>query len=160
MCLLNYGLISKWDTLSYFAQEDGVWLEEVRMPRSQSGFTLTELIVIIVVIGILAGVAITRYRDLTRNVTDGTAKAVLGALRGQNALMFCQRVVRGTTATYTMRDIANNMGGLKGFSWTAAATRFTMTVARNTYTFTLTPTPRAPTTLGSITAGSGTFSRW
>jgi MSHA pilin protein MshA len=83
----------------------------VRIPRNQNGFTLIELIVIIVIIGILAGVAITRYRDLTRNVTDGTAKGVLGALRAQNALMFSQRVVRGTTATYTMRDIATNMVG-------------------------------------------------
>lgn len=52
------------------------------------------------------------------------------------------------------------MGGLKGIRWTATATRFTMTVAGNVYTFTLTPTPRAPTTFGSITAGTGTFRTW
>ena len=121
---------------------------------------MIELIVIVVIIGILAGVAVSKYINLTRNAADGTAKGMLGALREQNALIFCQRIVRGTTASYTMRDIANNLAQLKGISWTAAATRFTMTVRGNTYTFTLTPTPRAPTTYGSITAGTGTFARW
>ena len=75
--------------------------------------------------------------------------------------MFSQRILGQVTASYTMRVIANNMSaGLRGISWTAAVTRFTMTAGGNVYTFTLTPTPRAPTTLGRITAGTGTFATW
>ena len=112
------------------------------------------------VIAILGSVSVARYINLVRDVTDATAKGVLGGLRNQNALMFSQRVVRGTTASYTMRDIARNMKELKGFNWTAAATRFTMTVRGYNYRFTLTPTPRPPTTFGKITAGGGTFTTW
>jgi hypothetical protein len=116
------------------------------------------------IIGILGAVAVARYVDLRRNATDGIAKGVLGALRSQNTLMYSQRVIRGTTGTYTMRIIANSMWtstnrGM-GFTWTAAATTFRMTVGGNIYTFTLTPYPNAPTTLGRITAGAGTFTRW
>ena len=131
-----------------------------KIKSNQDGFTLIELIIIIVVIGILGAVAIPRYINLTRNATDGAARGVLGALRAQNSLMFGQRIIGRTTTTYTMRDIANRMAVLKGISWTAAATRFTMTARGNTYTFTLTPTPQAPTRLGSITGGAGTFSTW
>jgi len=139
----------------------GIGLEEARIPRNQSGFTIIELIVIIVVIGILAGIAIPRYMDLRRRASDGIARGVLGALRSQNTLLFSQRILGRTTATYTMRVIANSMSaGLRGISWTAGGTRFTMTIAGNTYRFTITPTPRAPTTLGRITAGTGTFATW
>ena len=132
----------------------------MRASRIQKGFTLIELIVIILIIGILVGVTVPRFINLTRNASDGTARGVLGALRTQNSLMFSQRILGRTTTSFTMRDIARNMATLGGISWTAAATRFTMTIRGNTYTFTLTPTPRAPTTSGSITAGAGTFSRW
>jgi MSHA pilin protein MshA len=137
----------------------------VRLVKIQKGFTAIELIIVIVVIGILVGVAIPRYVDLRRNASDGIARGVLGALRSQNSLIFSQRILGRTTATYTMRIIALSMLQLPttrgyGFSWTAAATRFTMTVGGNTYVFTLTPTPQAPTTFGSITAGVGTFRTW
>jgi MSHA pilin protein MshA len=75
--------------------------------RNEKGFTLIELVVIIVILGILSVIAVPKYLDLRADAEKGTAKGVTAALRGAIAISHAKYLMSGTD--YNATTIANNV---------------------------------------------------
>ena len=68
--------------------------------NNERGFTLIELVIIIVVLGILAAVAIPRYQDITGEAREASARAALGSMRSGITIFYANQAVTTGTATW------------------------------------------------------------
>ena len=70
----------------------------MNVKANQKGFTLIELVVVIVILGILAVTAAPKFIDLTSDAKASTVEAVKGALNSAADMAHAKALVEGITA--------------------------------------------------------------
>lgn len=71
------------------------------MKKDQPGFTLTELVMVIVILGILAAVAVPRYLNLTGDASAAARAGVVGSLNSAVQIVRSRWIAQGSPATIT-----------------------------------------------------------
>ena len=112
--------------------------------KSQKGFTLVELLVVVVIIGILASIAYPGYIESVRKSNRADAKSTMMQVASQEERYYTENNVYGT-----ITDIGNAASPLPSGSGRHNITVVTANT-NTTYTITATPVASDPT-CGNLT---------
>lgn len=88
------------------------------MSRSQKGFTLIELVMVIVIIGILAAIAIPKFMGLQADARAAAVKGLYGTVRSSAAMVHATYLARATNPVVV--EGGANVAIVFGYPTTAA----------------------------------------
>jgi MSHA pilin protein MshA len=106
--------------------------------RDQRGFTLIEIVMVIVLLGVLAAIAIPKYVDLKRDAQNATADGIVASVSSSAAIGYAKNAISGT-ATYpditTLDTTYLNVRNVDSWAISSAAA-FTTTIKGLQYVIT------------------------
>jgi prepilin-type N-terminal cleavage/methylation domain-containing protein len=81
-------------------------MKKALLRKNQKGFTLIEIIAVLVILGILAAVAIPKYLDMRTDSIRNAAQGAVSELNARERLSLAQSKLNDATAntTYSMTD--------------------------------------------------------